>query len=232
MDCGYRGQTLRRHISTRHSMSRDAYLKRWGLRSNHPLTAPNYSERRSTMAKTLGLGRKPAAHATLEVSPPVREGAEATPSPRRKSRPASKSADVASAAVAATPNRSGDRDLGSNLRSLPKISRRSCRTNRQDPQGCERANTRFVAHRRDVALVGPPAQGILGQTSAILIAAQQLIQRLRPSPMPDAIVIFRTSQLAHGCAPDSGVAAPRPQSLPTWRFRASDLVHILYRVDC
>ena len=54
MDCGYRGQTLRRHISTRHSMSRDAYLKRWGLRSNHPLTAPAYSERRSTLAKALG----------------------------------------------------------------------------------------------------------------------------------------------------------------------------------
>ena len=40
LDCGYRGKTLRRHISTRHDFSRDEYLKHWGLRSNHPLTAP------------------------------------------------------------------------------------------------------------------------------------------------------------------------------------------------
>src|ERR1700694_2850589 len=61
LDCGYRGKTLRRHITTRHSLSRDEYLKRWGLRSDHLLTAPAYSERRSSLAKAIGLGRKPAA---------------------------------------------------------------------------------------------------------------------------------------------------------------------------
>ena len=40
LDCGYRGKTLRRHISTRHGLSPDEYRRRWGLRSNHPLTAP------------------------------------------------------------------------------------------------------------------------------------------------------------------------------------------------
>src|SRR5215467_14031943 len=39
LDCGYRAKTLSRHISTRHSLSRDEYLKRWGLRKDHPLTA-------------------------------------------------------------------------------------------------------------------------------------------------------------------------------------------------
>jgi predicted transcriptional regulator len=48
LDCGYRGKMLQRHISTRHALDRDEYLKRWGLRSDHPLTAPAYSERRST----------------------------------------------------------------------------------------------------------------------------------------------------------------------------------------
>src|SRR5712672_24016 len=57
LDCGYRGKTLRRHISTRHGLSRDEYLTRWGLRRDHALTAPAYSERRSTLAKELGLGR-------------------------------------------------------------------------------------------------------------------------------------------------------------------------------
>ncbi len=113
LDCGYRGKTLRRHISTRHGLNRDEYLKRWGLRSDHLLTAPAYSERRSTMAKALGLGRKPTAQATPEVSPPaapspvdVDQGSEATPTRRPRSRSASKSADVATAAVAGpTPTR-------------------------------------------------------------------------------------------------------------------------------
>src|SRR5262244_2272620 len=29
LDCGYRAKTLRRHISTRHNLSPDEYLKRW-----------------------------------------------------------------------------------------------------------------------------------------------------------------------------------------------------------
>ena len=44
LDCGYRGKTLRRHITTRHGLSRDDYLKRWKLKSDHPLTAPSYTE--------------------------------------------------------------------------------------------------------------------------------------------------------------------------------------------
>jgi predicted transcriptional regulator len=31
LDCGYRGKTLRRHISTRHGLGRDEYLRRWGF---------------------------------------------------------------------------------------------------------------------------------------------------------------------------------------------------------
>src|SRR5436190_5319184 len=64
LDCGYRGKTLRRHISSRHGLNRDEYLRRWGLQPDHPLTAPAYSEHRSTLAKQLGLGRKPKGAAT------------------------------------------------------------------------------------------------------------------------------------------------------------------------
>jgi predicted transcriptional regulator len=115
LDCGYRGKTLRRHISTSHGLDRDEYLGRWGLRSDHPLTAPAYSERRSTMAKAMGFGRKSTTEVTPEVSPPVmpteaptsadaNQGSEAKPT-RRRSRTASKSADVANEAAAATPTR-------------------------------------------------------------------------------------------------------------------------------
>ena len=56
LDCGYRGKALRRHISSKHGLSRHEYLKRWGLRADHPLTAPAYSEQRSILAKERGLG--------------------------------------------------------------------------------------------------------------------------------------------------------------------------------
>ena len=59
LDCGYRGKTLRRHIGSRHGLSRAEYLTRWGLRPDHPLTAPAYSAHRSSLAKQLGLGRNP-----------------------------------------------------------------------------------------------------------------------------------------------------------------------------
>jgi predicted transcriptional regulator len=110
-DCGYRGKTLRRHISTRHSMTRDAYLKRWGLRSDHLLIAPAYSENRSTLSKALGFGRKPkaevapAATATASVSANADPKSEAKPAPRRGSRSASKSDIVSEAAAAPTPAR-------------------------------------------------------------------------------------------------------------------------------
>jgi predicted transcriptional regulator len=120
LDCGYRGKTLRRPISTRHGLNRAEYLKRWGLRSDHPLTAPAYSERRSTMAKALGFGRKPKAQATPEMSLPaaptpvdINQGSQATPARARRSRSAAKSADAGNEVVAeptpARRRRSGSR---------------------------------------------------------------------------------------------------------------------------
>jgi predicted transcriptional regulator len=58
LECGFKGKTLRRHLGTRHGLQIAEYLRRWELSSDHPLTAPAYSEQRSTMAKELGLGRK------------------------------------------------------------------------------------------------------------------------------------------------------------------------------
>jgi len=107
LDCGYRARTLRRHISTRHSLNPDEYLKRWGLRRDHPLTAPAYSEQHSTMAKKLGFGRKPKA----QVAPaaPVSADADlktrAKPTRGRSTRSASKAEAVKQAAAAPTPAR-------------------------------------------------------------------------------------------------------------------------------
>ena len=107
LDCGYRGKMLQRHISTRHALNRDEYLKRWGLRSDHPLIAPAYSERRSTLAKALGLGRKPKAAvlpAVTLTAPPtpvdVVKDSQATPARGRRSRSAAKSVDRGNEVVA------------------------------------------------------------------------------------------------------------------------------------
>ena len=105
LDCGYRGKTLRRHITAQHGLSRDQYRQRWGLRSDHPLTAPAYSEQRSTMAKALGLGQKAKAEVVSAAAPAVLVSAdaasksEAKPIRGRSTRLASKS-DVASGAAA------------------------------------------------------------------------------------------------------------------------------------
>ncbi len=102
LDCGYRGKTLRRHISTRHGLNPDEYLRRWGLKSDHPLTAPSYSERRSAMAKELGFGRKASIKTPAVTPAPVQVDQQiaATPKPRQRTRRATKAAEVASAAVA------------------------------------------------------------------------------------------------------------------------------------
>ena len=109
LDCGYRGKMLQRHISTRHALNKDEYLKRWGLRSDHPLTAPAYSERRSTFAKALGLGRKPKAVVLPAVTPrpaptpvDVVKDSQATPARGRRSRSAAKSVAGGNGVVAET----------------------------------------------------------------------------------------------------------------------------------
>jgi predicted transcriptional regulator len=57
LECGFRGLTLGRHLRVRHGLEVAAYRVRWNLRSDHPITAPGYSERRSAVAKQFGLGR-------------------------------------------------------------------------------------------------------------------------------------------------------------------------------
>src|ERR1700730_15571146 len=104
LECGYRGKALRRHISSRHGLSRAEYLRRWGLQPDHPLTAPAYSERRSTLAKQLGLGRKPKADEAPTPIPAetdsehIDRDVEMTSKPRRTTRSGSKSEAVDEAA--------------------------------------------------------------------------------------------------------------------------------------
>ena len=111
LDCGYRAKTLRRHISTQHSLSRDEYLKRWGLRRDHPLTAPAYSEQRSAMAKKHRFGRKATPKRVPATAPVAPASVNADlrsaekPPRRRVTRSASKSDVVGQAAAVLPPAR-------------------------------------------------------------------------------------------------------------------------------
>jgi predicted transcriptional regulator len=74
LECGFRAKILRRHLRVEHGLSVDEYRARWNLRSDHPVIAPAYSQRRSAMAKEIGLGRR-----RRSVEPPV--------APTRRRRP-------------------------------------------------------------------------------------------------------------------------------------------------
>jgi predicted transcriptional regulator len=72
IDCGYKGQMLKRHIQSRHGLSVDQYKRRWNLSSEYPTTAPNYSEYRSQLAHSFGLGRGPAQPEASATEKPTR----------------------------------------------------------------------------------------------------------------------------------------------------------------
>lgn len=53
---GLHFKMLKRHLKASYNMTPDQYRKRWGLPADYPMVAPNYSKRRSSLAKTIGLG--------------------------------------------------------------------------------------------------------------------------------------------------------------------------------
>ena len=58
LECGKKQKTLKRHIQNAHGMTPAEYRQAYGLKKDYPMVAPAYSERRSEMAKSIGLGRK------------------------------------------------------------------------------------------------------------------------------------------------------------------------------
>jgi len=60
---------LKRHLRTSYGMTPEQYRTKWSLPSDYPMVAPRYSERRSTLAKETGLGRKPDMEPAVSVLP-------------------------------------------------------------------------------------------------------------------------------------------------------------------
>ena len=59
LDCGKKFKMLKRHLMTDHGMTPEEYRDRWNLPTDYSLVAPDYSQQRRTLAKDIGLGRKP-----------------------------------------------------------------------------------------------------------------------------------------------------------------------------
>lgn len=82
-------KTLKRHLGT-HGLDMQSYRARYGLPSDYPSVAPNYSAARSALAKNIGLGQvrrddTPAAAKNAAPSPSISD------KPKR-GRPAKKNA--------------------------------------------------------------------------------------------------------------------------------------------
>lgn len=58
LDCGESFTSLKRHLRARHDLTPAEYRQKWGLASDYPMAAPEYSRRRSQLAHESGLGRK------------------------------------------------------------------------------------------------------------------------------------------------------------------------------
>ena len=61
LEDGKKLKMLKRHLRTVYGLTPDEYRAKWGLPTDYPMVAPNYSKQRSAFAKKIGLGRSDAA---------------------------------------------------------------------------------------------------------------------------------------------------------------------------
>ena len=60
--CGKKQKILKRHLAVEHDLTPQKYREIFALRSDYPMAAPNYTQRRRELAVQIGLGqpKKPA----------------------------------------------------------------------------------------------------------------------------------------------------------------------------
>lgn len=56
LEDGRKFRTLARHLKTKYNMTPDQYRRKWGLPSDYPMVAPNYSAERAMIARNMRLG--------------------------------------------------------------------------------------------------------------------------------------------------------------------------------
>ena len=58
LSCGAKKKTLKRHLQVAHGLMPNQYRAKYDLAKTYPIVAARYAERRSELAKAIGLGRK------------------------------------------------------------------------------------------------------------------------------------------------------------------------------
>ncbi len=58
LEDGQKFKSLKRHLKTHYDMSPEEYREKWSLPHDYPMVAPNYSEKRRSLAKKMKLGHK------------------------------------------------------------------------------------------------------------------------------------------------------------------------------
>ena len=82
LEDGKKLKMLKRPLATRYNMTPAEYRQRWRLADDYPMVAPAYAAQRSALAKSIGLGRKPAAATPEPEHEP--ESAPAAEKPARR----------------------------------------------------------------------------------------------------------------------------------------------------
>jgi predicted transcriptional regulator len=90
-------KTLKRHLAG-HGLTPAQYRERYGLKSDYPMVATSYAEKRRELAKKIGLGRKPDANAAKAKSAVPTETKSAKPSKAKAAAPAKAAARTKPAA--------------------------------------------------------------------------------------------------------------------------------------
>ena len=71
LEDGKKLKMLKRHLQSAYGMTPAEYRAKWDLPRNYPMVAPNYAEKRSALAKQMGLGRSSEEAATADVEADV-----------------------------------------------------------------------------------------------------------------------------------------------------------------
>ena len=69
LEDGKKLKMLKRHLMTSYGLTPDAYRAKWNLPADYPMVAPNYAERRRSLAIRIGLGNKRVAAPEVVVEP-------------------------------------------------------------------------------------------------------------------------------------------------------------------
>ena len=83
---GRRYKTLKRHLS-KHGLDPASYRARYGLPVDYPMVASSYSEARSALSRSTGLGRKKAVPARAETAEIISAPVEPAAAPKLRGRP-------------------------------------------------------------------------------------------------------------------------------------------------